>query len=50
MKFSEINNTEFSMENLFEANWEYVRCNKCVFNEVNFTNVNLWRVIFIIVI
>lgn len=46
MKHSEITHVNFSDVNLFEANWQYVRCKKCFFKSVNFTKTDLSNAVF----
>ncbi|CAF0855414.1 unnamed protein product [Rotaria sordida] len=47
MKYSKIINGNFTGADLSDSNWQYAHCQRCIFNEANFTNADLFGATFI---
>ena len=47
MQFGRVIGGDFSRANLFASNFQSIRCEQCVFNNTNLTNVNLLNAVFI---
>jgi uncharacterized protein YjbI with pentapeptide repeats len=47
MRHSIFINVNFSYTDLSRGNWQYVQCEKCIFNDVDFTLTDLSNSVFI---